>query len=962
VRVAAVVGDNLDPTVGASTSGRKTHTLWGEIASQLGDSSWEAIADHDAARTAPGTGAIREMLKGGPAIIVIDELAQHLHHCAKAGRQDIRNQADQVAPFLKNLSEEVDGRDDVVVVVTLASSTDAYSSATEQLEGVFTDIGAVLARKGRDIQPASETEIAQILKRRLFKRIDESAAADAAAAYSELYDAIGEASGITRKEAAATVDRLPATYPFHPELVMVLDKRIGTIPKFQRTRGALRLLSRVVAEIWASSHPPAVINVADLPLGSAGVVQELTVRIDRHKFQQVIEADVVGNSAHAQRVDDDRYQGRSLTVRAATTVLAHSLEETSEAGSPLSEVALGSLRPGDDASLVEDALQRLYDRAWHLTWDNVRWKFQTAPNANRIVASEAERVQPSLVQDERHSLLSRMCRPTATIGTVVYPDDLDAVPDAQKLHMAVPHHDTVKVTSKTADTPPVLLQEARSRTGSGKPRRNRNGVAYLVADADKVADMDRAVRRMIAAQRIANNESQMRSYADSVQADIRKIADTSRLDAHIAVGRCYRHLYYSAANRNGGDLVHVELPANVQGAIGEHIPKSGSLPDGRAWTDQVWATLVSAEKVRPADKALGTDWLRRKAWPKTADRIRTPEVLDVFWTDHSADLLTDTSPVVKGIQEGLRNGSWVLQDMRDATDDRGKVFSNRSGGTPPSIVFSDDVWLIDYQAAVEEGLLATPTSVSDIIRQIEKLGDDEKIEAPELRQKIESAKSGHEPTKAELRTALAQAVQQKRISVFRDGKQVTAGDLSGDRVGFDDLTITKWAGDEDGGYTPRITRTKTFENPAALAAEGMSAWAAELIAGGHTDGLTQVSLTIEVDEDSPNAASNLITMLGSVPDIPEVTFACEIEYGIEGVDGEMTIEIKEVDRRQAQQKVKPLLAAVAGKSAAPISGSATITFILDQAHSPGSPKVSGLLSTITKYFTGPVRISGRVAG
>ena len=40
------------------------------------------------------------------------------------------------------------------------------------------------------------------------------------------------------------------TYPFHPALIRVLDKRLSTIPNFQRTRGALRLLARAVRDLW----------------------------------------------------------------------------------------------------------------------------------------------------------------------------------------------------------------------------------------------------------------------------------------------------------------------------------------------------------------------------------------------------------------------------------------------------------------------------------------------------------------------------------------------------------------------------------------------------------------------------------------------------------------------------------------------------------------------------------------
>lgn len=961
VRVAAVVGDALDPTSGTTSSGRTTYTLWGEIASQLGDQAWEAISEHDATRTAPGTGAIRRMLADGPTIIVLDELAQHLEHCTTAGSEDVRRQASQVAPFLKNLSEEVDGRDDVVVVITLASTRDAFANATVELEKVFTDIGAVLARKGRDIQPAAESEIAEILKRRLFASIDPDAAADAAAAYRQLYEMSGDAVGIAGKVAATMAEQLEVTYPFHPELVRLLDQRIGTIPKFQRTRGALRLLSRVVATVWDGDQQPVVLNVADLPLGVDLVRYELTDRIDRHKFTEVIRADVAGNNPFAARVDHERYQDRPVTRRAATTVLAHSLEETSEAGSPLPEVALGTLRPGDTPELVEDALGRLHSVAWHLAYDNVRWRFQTAPNANRIVSTAAERVLPTTVHDQRWKLLTRMCRPTATIDTHVYPDDLDTLPDEEKLHLAVPHHDTVAVAAKTADTPPGLLQQARGRSGAGK-RVNRNGIAYLVADADRVEEMNQLVRYTVAAQAIVEDEGRMSSYAESVQRQLQEIADASHLKAHVAVGRCYRHLYYPKANSSNGDLVHVELPSSVQGAIGDRPPKSGSLPSGKSWTDQVWATLSTPEvaKVRSSDDAISTDWLRRKAWPHNADRVRTSTVLATFWRDHSAQLLTDTGPVVRSIQQGVTNGSWVLQDMRDATDARGKVRSDRDKtSTPPPVDFDDDVWLVDYQAAVDDGLLATPTTSTDITRLLDRAGG-EPLDAAVLRERLEEAKGGHEPTKQEVREALAHAVKGNHVVVEKDGQPVKAGDLSGDKVGFDGLVIRRPDSDEVDDDKPIGPKTRAFTEPAAVAAERLSGWASENIANGHSDGLTEIVVTVEVNHEQPSEAGTLITMLGSLPDLTDITFATEIDYGLAGIDGELHLNLPAADRRQTQQQAKALLTALASK-ATPEDGTASVTFTLDEPHTPDAPKVADLLKTITTYFTGKIELRGRIA-
>lgn len=962
VRIAAVVADQLDPVKGTTASGRTTYTLWGEIASQLGDNAWQAVAEHEQARTAPGTEAIRKMLDGGPAIIVLDEIAQHLVQCDKAGTEDIRRQALQIAPFLKNLSEEVDGRDDISVVITLASHTDAYAEATAELERSFADVGAVLARKGRDIQPAAEAEIAEILKRRLFASIDPAAASEAAAAYRELYAQAGDTVGITAKVGTETAEKVAVTYPFHPELVRLLDQRIGTIPKFQRTRGALRLLSQVVASIWqAEGRDPVILNVADLPLDLDRARYELTDRIDRSKFTEVIRADIAGTDPFAARIDHERYQDRPVAARAATTVLAHSLEETAEAGSPLPEIALGTLRPGDAPELIEDALGRLHAVAWHLSFDNVRWRFQTAPNANRIVSTEADRVLPTTVHDQRWKILTRMCRPTATIDTHVYPDDLDTLPDEEKLHLAVPHHGTVAVTVKTADTPPALLQQARARSGAGK-RANRNGIAYLVADTDRVDEMGQAVRRMVAAQAIVEDEVRMSSYAETVQRQLQEIADSSHLKAHVAVGRCYRHLYFPKANKPGGDLVHVELPSSVQGAIGDRPPKSGSLPSGKSWTDQVWNTLSTPEvaKVRNSDDAISTDWLRKKAWPHNADRVRTSSVLATFWRDHSAQLLTDTGPVVRSIQQGVANGSWVLQDMRDATDARGKVRSDRDKtSTPPPADFDDDVWLVDYQAAVDDGLLATPTTSTDVTRLLDRSGG-EPLDAATLRERLEDAKGGHEPTKQEVREALAHAVKSNQIVVEKDGEPVKAGDLSGDKAGFDGLVIRRADPDDVDDDKPTGPKTRAFKEPAAVAAERLSGWVSENIVNGHSDGLTEITVTVEVDDDQPQAAGILITMLGSLPDFTDITFTTDITYGLDGLDGELSLSVPAADRRQAQQQAKALLTAL-GSKATPEEGRATITFTLDEPHAPDAPKVAGLFKTLTTYITGQIELRGRIA-
>lgn len=85
--------------------------------------------------------------------------------------------------------------------------------------------------------------------------------------------------------------RIANAYPFHPALGDTLDRRIGTIPKFQRTRGALRLLSRVLAHHWQSGCEAVILNVADLPLDADPVLRDLAIRIDRTNFQLLLAPD-----------------------------------------------------------------------------------------------------------------------------------------------------------------------------------------------------------------------------------------------------------------------------------------------------------------------------------------------------------------------------------------------------------------------------------------------------------------------------------------------------------------------------------------------------------------------------------------------------------------------------------------------------------------------------------------------
>ena len=313
VQVAALVGDAMDPVAGTITNGTQSFTLWGEMAAQLGAEAHEVIASNDAERTAPGTPTIKQAFGGKPTVVIIDEIAKHLRQVASSGNEDVRRMALAIPVFLGNLFEVASDPDNrVSVIITLAATTNAFGKETDEISELLSEatatartaaaeIGDVLARAAQPsavIRPADDTEIGEILKRRLFEYIDPDAARAAGDAYRDLYHSLAKTETLAggAEHPVTYGEAVARSYPFHPELVRVLDQRLGDIQLFQRARGALKLLAEVIADIYRDGDDCAVINVADIDYDNPPVLNHLTDGLERGEFAR-------GRSERFRRAD-----------------------------------------------------------------------------------------------------------------------------------------------------------------------------------------------------------------------------------------------------------------------------------------------------------------------------------------------------------------------------------------------------------------------------------------------------------------------------------------------------------------------------------------------------------------------------------------------------------------------------------------------------------------------------------
>ena len=139
--------------------------------------------------------------------------------------------------------------------------------------------------------------------------------------------------------------RIKAAYPFHPELFDRLNDDWGSLDRFQRTRGVLRLMAAVIHELWERDDRSLLIMPSSIPLDEQTVQNELTRYIE-DPWRVVIETDVDGPHSLPLRIDRDNPNlGPLLGFAARGPHAVHGLGAHGERG------AQGPRRPAHQARL-----------------------------------------------------------------------------------------------------------------------------------------------------------------------------------------------------------------------------------------------------------------------------------------------------------------------------------------------------------------------------------------------------------------------------------------------------------------------------------------------------------------------------------------------------------------------------------------------------------------------------------
>ncbi|MGF6465266.1 ATP-binding protein [Paraburkholderia youngii] len=540
-RIAVLDGIKSSPNQPVVRDGQSIRTLWGDLAWQLGKAEGYAlVADADASGTSPGKAVLETLLKSyAPCVILIDELVAYVRQF-EDGKALTGGTFDSNLSFVQALTEALKA---VPTAVLLASLPESDKEAGSQ-RGVkaLAALAHYFGRIHALWKPVGTEEAFEIVRRRLFTTINDKLAAESVCrAFADYYTANG-ADFPRETQESRYFDRLMHAYPIHPEVFDRLYEDWSSLDNFQRTRGVLKLMAKVIHRLWKDNDKDPLIMPGSFPLQDGDTRNEVIYYLPQG-WDPVVERDIDGDRAETTEIEshDTRLGSVQACRRSARAIFLGSAPSTASQlvrGIELERVALGVAQPGQHVGIYKDALRRLGDRLHYLNSGNNRFWFDTRPNLRREMEERKRRFQDK--EDVFPAIRDRVQKTFASSvfgGIHIFTTSND-VPDDWQLRLVVLPPDAA--FSRSGQSHAVEHAIELLKTRGDQPRFKQNRLIFLAADNDNVSRLKDQVRSTLAWQSIVSDIKDLKLNLDQFQS---RQAGKSLDDANDALRRMVRETY-----------------------------------------------------------------------------------------------------------------------------------------------------------------------------------------------------------------------------------------------------------------------------------------------------------------------------------------------------------------------------------------------------------------------------------
>lgn len=438
-KVGVFVGNAWDPQEGKEAP-------WIDLARQLAGDKGVSLLGPSALKTPPGTEALSRVFEaaGGSVLVLFDEVLNFVNRH--------RGMADQFHAFIQNLTVAMTGTTKSAAVISLPRSQVEMTDYDIQWQDRITK---VVRRVAKDLIALDETEISEVVRRRLFEDLGiEKVRKNVAKLYADWcferraqlppeWTAVDTAS--TEAKAREYLrSRFESCYPFHPATLSVFQRKWAILPHFQQTRGALAMLAQWISLVYKKGYETArrepLITLGSAPIEISEFRSIVLGQLGETRLIYAIDADISGMQSHARSLDaDTKGTLRDIHRRVATAILFESSGGQKDKIAHLPELRFSLGEPEIDTTSVDSAALSLESKAFFIRkigTDGFQIRYQPTlkkvVNDRRASLDEDTEIKPAM-----RTLVQKEFERGASIPIVSFPTDSASIQDSPRLTIIV---------------------------------------------------------------------------------------------------------------------------------------------------------------------------------------------------------------------------------------------------------------------------------------------------------------------------------------------------------------------------------------------------------------------------------------------------------------------------------------------------------------------------------------------
>jgi hypothetical protein len=679
-KTAVFVGTEFDSIKGRGgedgTPLRKTP--WAEIAYQLsGVDGFNVVREHEKNMQAPAGEVIQNFIpKDEPCLILIDELMNYISRNRRSGLSS------QLYTFIHNLSEKARGNEKMALVISIPAS-ELEMSAEDHSD--FKRFKKLLDRLGKPIMMSVGAETSEIIRRRLFewdpkavtkegKILLPDDAADVCREYANWV--VAHRHQVPGWFADHAKEAFENTYPFHPMVLSVFERKWQELPRFQQTRGILRLLALWVSRSYNQGFKGALkeplISQGSAPLKDEIFRAAIFEQLGESKLEGAVTTDICGkNDSHATRLDVeavDTIKESQLHKKIATVIFLESNGGQAKQEASIPEIRMAVGDPSLDMGNIETALDALTDTCYYLTTERNRYCFSLKENLNKRYADRRASVKEpdidSLLDDE----IKKVFPAVQGIERVFFPEKSSQILDRPVITLIIlsPNlsiRDDSNIEQKT---------DGMTREYGKSARTYKSALVWVVPESqDPLRD---EARKYIAWNDIASeglnlDDTQKRQLNENIQ--------RAKRDLKESIWRCYKNIMLLGKD-------------NAIKKIDLGLPTSSS---SESMCSLILQTLKQTNEI---DKGISPRFLVRN-WPPAFTEWSTRAVRDAFFASPQFPRLLYPEAIKETISRGVQEG--ILAYVGKSPKGGYSPFEFKKPFSSMDVEISEDMFIITAEEA-----------------------------------------------------------------------------------------------------------------------------------------------------------------------------------------------------------------------------------------------------------------------